>query len=547
MGVATLEDYLSHANSVRFHLHGLEEIYLRSKLNYEMAPGGNESNVYIFSAISLFILVLAGINFINLTTARASRRAKEVGVRKTMGTSRNTLVFQFLSESVMISTVAMMLALILAELFLVAFNYITGAPLLATIWSNASTVLLFAGFSVIIGICSGIYPAFYLTAFNPVKVLKGNTSVEGGPGFRNILVVFQFAVSTVLIVCAIVVQRQLHFIQTKELGFDSDNILSIDRAYMMDDGKAQALRTELDRHPGVVRSSFYGGEPGSKRIMAFFNYQTSEMPEGLSINTYLGDADYMDLMGMKLVQGRKFNKDIASDTASIILNESAVAALGLSAPIGAVINKNEKVIGIVSDFHWESLHNSIAPAAIRFAAGGHQIGFKLQPDQAKEFLAAAEKKWKEIMPNETFIYHFVDGNFAGLLQKDQVFGKAMNFFTLLAIFISCLGLYGLSAFTAEQRTKEIGIRKVLGATSSQIVMMLNRKFTLLVGVAIVVSIPVGTWVISQWLDGFAYKITPGAGVFVFSIAIVLVTAWLTVSFHSLRASWVNPSEALKYE
>lgn len=548
MGAKSLEEYRANPNAVKFHLHALEDIYLKSKLSFEMTPGGNEANIYIFSAISVFILALAGVNFINLTTARASRRAKEVGIRKTMGTSRDKLVFQFLMESVMISTGAMLLSLVLAEMFLLAFTWVTGTPLLTTIWNNTGTVLLFAAFSVIVGIASGLYPAFYLTSFNPVRVLKGNVSAQGGLLFRNVLVIFQFAVSMVLIVCAIVVQQQLHFVQNKELGFDQNNILTIDRAYHLDKGKAEAFRNELEQHSGVVRSSFHMGEPGSKRFLSFYTYQTAAMEQSVTINTYMGDAAYTDLLGMKLIQGRGFQKDLASDTASIILNEAAVAALGLPEnPIGAVINETDKVIGVVSDFHWESLHSEIAPVAIRLTDKNGEISFKLEAGHVKDFLAAAEKKWKELAPNETFNYHFVDGNFADLLKKDEVFGKAMNFFTLLAIFISCLGLYGLSAFTAEQRTREIGIRKVLGASSSEIVLMLNRKFTILVAVAIVVGIPLSVWLISQWLDGFAYKIPLTAGVFVLSVAIALITAWLTVSFHSIRASWVNPSEALKYE
>jgi putative ABC transport system permease protein len=549
MGLNTLSEFIASPNSVKLHLHALPDVYLKSELGFELVPGGSESNIYIFSAISLFILALAAVNFINLTTARASRRAKEVGIRKTMGTSRGKLVTQFLSESVLISIIAMVAALVLAELFLVAFTYVTGTPLLTTIWKNPATVLLFALFSIAVGICAGLYPAFYLTAFNPVRVLKGNVSSRGGAGFRNFLVVFQFAVSMILIVCAIVVQQQLHFVQTKELGFDQNNILTIERGNLLDAGKAQAFKDELDSHAGVIKSSFHGGEPGSKRFMAFFMFQTADMPEAMSMNTYLGDANFIDVMGIRLLRGRNFNKDLASDTAAIILNESAVAALGLPEdPIGAVINKTGKVVGVVSDFHWESLHNNIGPTAIISRKRNlNEISFKLEQGQVRNFMATAEKKWKELVPNEPFMYHFVDGNFADLLEKDKVFGKAINFFTLLAIFISCLGLYGLSAYTAEQRTREIGIRKVLGATSSEIVLMLNRKFTMLVTVAIVVSIPLATWLISQWLDGFAYKISPGAGVFVLSVAIALFTAWLTVSFHSVRASWVNPSEALKYE
>ncbi len=282
----------------------------------------------------------------------------------------------------------------------------------------------------------------------------------------------------------------------------------------MDDGKSETFKTELGAYSGVVRSAFYGGEPGSTNFRTFILYQTSGIPEGVSVNTYLGDPDYLDLMGMKIIQGRKFDRNLASDTASIILNEAAVMALGLPEdPIGAVVNQNDKVIGVVSDFHWESLHNSIAPAAIRLTRGHFQIGFKLEAGSVKDFIAAAEKKWKEIVPDKPFNYHFVDANFSELLKKDEIFGKAINFFTLLAIFISCLGLYGLSAFTAEQRTKEIGIRKVFGASSSQIVLMLNRKFTVLVTIAVVISIPVATWLVSKWLEGFAYKIVVGAGVF----------------------------------
>lgn len=549
MGFTDLETYRNNPNAVKFHLHALQDVYLKSKLSSELIPGGDESNIYIFSAISVFILTLAGVNFINLTTARASRRAKEVGIRKTMGTSRSRLVFQFLGESIMISTVAMILSLILAELFLLAFTYITGAPLLATIWNNASTVLMFAGFSVIVGIVSGLYPAFYLTAFNPVRVLKGNVSAQGGSGFRNTLVVFQFAVSMILIVCAFVVQQQLHYVQTKELGFDPNNILTIDHAYLFEtQTKADAFKNELDAQAGVLKSSHHLGEPGSRRYMSFYMYQTEGMTEAMTLNTYLGDHNYLDLLGVKIIQGRTFDRNLASDSSSIVLNESAVEALGISEnPIGAVINKTDKVIGVVSDFHWETLHKTIAPMAFHLTNKTGEISFKLEAGHVKDFLATAEKKWKEMMPNETFTYHFVDGNFADLMKKDEVFGKAINFFTMLAIFISCLGLYGLSAFTAEQRTKEIGIRKVLGASSSQIVLMLNRKFTVLVSLAIIVSIPVSVWLTTQWLDDFAYKISLGMGVFAGSIAIALVMAWVTVSLHSVRASWVNPSQALKYE
>ncbi|HEX8059472.1 MAG TPA: FtsX-like permease family protein, partial [Cyclobacteriaceae bacterium] len=367
--------------------------------------------------------------------------------------------------------------------------------------------------------------------------------------FRNILVVFQFTVSMILIICAFVVQKQLHYVQTKELGFDQNNILTIDHAWLFKDkSQAETYRNELARQVGVIKSSHHMGEPGSRRFLSFSMYKTPEVPDALSFFTYLGDEDYMDLLGVKLIQGRGFDKYLASDTSSLVFNEAAANALGIGDnPVGAKVNKDQKVIGVISDFHWESLHNSIAPLAFKVTKEYGELSFKLEAGHVKDFLAVAEKKWKEMLPNETFTYHFVDSNFEALLVKDQVFSKAINFFTLLAIFISCLGLYGLSAFTAEQRTKEIGIRKVLGASSSQIVLMLNRKFTILVVAAIVVSMPLATWLVGQWLDDFAYKIDLGAGIFVLSVALAMVTAWITVSLHSVRAAWVNPSEALKYE
>lgn len=547
MGYQKLEDYVASDNSVKFYVHSLKDIYLQSKLNAELVPGGNESNIYIFSAISVFIMVLAAVNFVNLTTARASRRAKEVGIRKTMGTSRSKLIAQFLLESVMMSTVSMILSLFLAELFLILFQYVTGTPLLTSLWQNPETIFLFVGFSLFVGFVSGLYPAFYLTSFTPVNVLKGNTAAAGGVGFRNVLVVFQFSVSIVLIISAGIVQQQLHFISVKDLGFSGDNVVTIDHSDVLGTS-ADAYKEELSKYAGVIGSSYHVGEPGSKRILTFNTFQTPAMTDRITINTYFGDADYLSLLGMRLVQGRGFDKNLASDTLGVILNEAAVKALGIEAsPIGQKLNENQVVIGVVSDFHWESLRTAIAPAAIILNDGKHQLGFKLQAGAANEFLKVAEANWKTLAPDETFSYHFVDDNFGEIVKKEAVFGKAITVFTLLAIFISCLGLYGLSAYTAEQRTKEIGIRKVLGASVTNIVVMLNRKFTRLVLVAAFISVPLAFYMGTQWLEGFAYRISLGAGLFALSIGLSLLIAWLTVGYHSLKASRVNPSETLKYE
>lgn len=549
MGFKTLEDYVKNENSIKFFVHPLKDIYLKSKLNLEITPGGDESNIIIFAAIALFILLLASVNFINLTTARAVRRAKEVGIRKTMGTSRSKLIGQFLLESMMTSTFAMILALFLAEAFLLVFEYVTGTALLSTIWRSPSSVMLFFGFSMIVGLLSGIYPAFYLTAFSPIKVLKGNMALHGGSGFRNSLVVFQFSVSIILIISAVIVQQQLHFVQNKDLGFNQENIVTIDYTGLLGES-ADAFKTELDRQAGVINSSYHTGEPGSKRIMSFSTYQTPKMESAITMNSYFGDDHYTDLLSMKLVKGRAFDHAVSSDSSGIILNEAGAKALDLGEnSIGAKINDDLTVIGIVKDFHWESLRNVIAPIAIRMndKRTKTQLSYKLQSAFIPDFLKKAEAQWNQAGIDEPFKYHFVDENFGELLKKEEVFGKAMNVFTLLAILISCLGLYGLSAYTAEQRTKEIGIRKVLGASIVNIVFMLNRKFTLLILLSVAISIPVSIYAGQQWLQGFAYHIDLGIGIFLISIVLALLVAWATVGYHSIKASVINPADTLKYE
>lgn len=546
MGFATLEDYRRNDMAIKFYVHNVKDIYLHSKLNHELSPGGNETNIYIFSAVAFFILILAAVNFVNLTTARATRRAKEVGIRKALGTVRSKLVGQYLLESVTTSVIAMVVALLLAEVFLRVFESVTGTPLLNTIWQTPYTVGLFILFSFLVGTLSGIYPAFYLTSFIPVKVLKG-TIETGGGSFRNFLVVFQFTISILLISCALVVQNQLHFMATKDLGFDQQNVLTIDRISLLKNS-ADAFRNELAALPGVTTSSFHTGEPGSNRVMTFSTYQTPKMDHPASIFTYSADENFLSLNSMQLKAGRDFNKELASDSSAIILNEAAVKALDLGEnPIGAVINETQKVIGVVSNFHWESLRKEIAPLAIVMGKDRWELGFKLDAEAIPAFLTAAEQKWKQHVPDEPFRYHFLDANFGELLTKEKIFGKAISVFTILAILISCLGLYGLSAFTVEQRTKEIGIRKVLGASAYHIVSMLNKKFTLLITIALVISVPLSVYILQKWLDGFAYKVELNVGLFFITGLISILIAWIAVSYHSLKAASINPTDTLKYE
>ena len=525
-------DYKKHENSVKFYVHPLRDVHLKSKLNYEISVGGNELNMYIFAAIAVFILLLASVNFINLTTARASRRAKEVGIRKAVGSTRWKLVVQFIFESILLCIAAMALSLALAELFLKAFEVITGDQLLNTLWNNGWSILFLGIFATFVGLVAGVYPALYLTSFKPVKVLKGNLSLEGGGIFRNVLVVFQFSISICLMLCSAIIMRQMNFIQTKDLGFNQENVVTIDNIKQLG-GKAEAFKNELAQQAGVSTISLHTGEPGSKAIMTFNMFQTPKMQDAITVNTYFGDHAFIELMGFHIVKGRGFDKDVASDSTAVIINESAVRAFGLEEPIGATVNKGQTVIGVVSDFHWETLRNTIAPAAIMLGSNYYQMGCRLQENRASEFLKVAESKWKSLAPDEPLQYHFLDDNFGELLKKEETFGKAIGFFTALAIFISCLGLYGLSAYTTEQRTKEIGIRKVLGASVSNILGMLNRKFAMLVVIAIFLATPVSYYVMTQWMEGFAYRAELQLWIFLGALALAFVIA----SSHSMTPAW----------
>jgi putative ABC transport system permease protein len=548
----SLDEYLKSENRVKFFTHPLKDIYLKSKYNLELSAGGNETNLYIFSLVAFFILILAAVNFINLSTARATRRAKEVGIRKSLGTSRVRLITQFLLESVIICLFSMALALCLAELFTFAFFWVTGQQLSINLWSNVYSLLAVLIFAIAVGVLAGIYPALYLTAFQPAKVLKGNMQVSSSQRFRHGLVVFQFVISTVLIICSGIIIRQLNFMATKDLGFNQENVVTIDNLYEMGES-AVAFKDELSQQPGVTHASLHAGEPGSKAIIAFYTYRTPSMTEDLTINTYFADQQYLDAMGFTLLKGRNFDMDLASDSSSVILNESALQALNISGdPIGAEVNKGQRVIGVVRDFHWESLRSEIAPIAIipqqkQSQVAYAQLAIRMNSGDAAQLLKFAEQRWKSIVIDEPMEYHFLDENFGELIKKEAVLGKAIGLFTVMAILISCLGLFGLAAYTIDQRTREIGIRKVLGATVGSIVLMLNKQFVRLVLTSIVIAIPVTYFAADAWLSGFAYRTNLSAWIFIAGGCLGLVITLLTVAFHSVKAAQTNPAETLKCE
>jgi putative ABC transport system permease protein len=543
----SFEDYKKHPNAVQFFVHALTDVHLESKLNYEISPGGDKTTIYTFGAVSVFILLLASVNFINLTTARASRRAKEVGVRKVVGSSRTKLIAQFITESLIVSAVAMVLAILFGQLFLYIFQMITGSELIPTLW-NAWNLMVLVIFALVVGLLSGIYPAFYLTAFKPVNVLKGNWSVSGGALFRNVLVVAQFTISLCLMMCAAVIIRQMEFMKSKDLGFNQQNIITIDRIPALKE-HAEAFRDQLSKLADISEASLHSGEPGNESVSTFSGFKSKNMQEGVAINTYLGDEQFIPLMSFQLIKGRTFNKALASDTAAVILNEAAVKLLGLKEPVGTILEDGLTVVGVVKDFHWESLRQKIAPSAFMLGRTNNyfQLSLRINNASASKVIKATEAEWKKLVPDEPLSYHFVDENFGQMLEKEKVLGNAIGFFTVLAILISCLGLYGLSAYTTEQRSKEIGIRKVLGANASHILVMLNRKFATLVLISAGIATPLTLYFMNKWIHGFAYHVELQAWIFISAILCAFVIALFTVSFHSIKASMTNPVDTLKHE
>ena len=542
----SFEDYKQHPNAVSFPVHALTDVHLKSKLRYEISAGGDENNLYAFGAISLFVLLLAAVNFINLTTARASRRAREVGIRKAIGSTRVKLIGQFLSESMIVSGIAMVLAVFFGEAFLLIFQMMAGSPLVETLWTPWNLAIL-VSFSLVIGICSGIYPAFYLTAFQPVRVLKGNLSANGGGGFRNVLVVAQFAISLCLMMCTAVIFRQMDFLKDRDLGFNQQNVLTIDNILALGT-KVGVYEQYLSGLPGVEAVGKHCGQPGNEYVKIVNSFQTDKLTDAITLNTYRVDDQVVPLMQFQLVAGRNFNRDLASDSSAVILNEAAVKLLDLKDPVGTKLKVGGTVIGVVKDYHWQSLREAIAPSVFVMSQKEFfQMSVRINNAAAAEVIEQATAKWKELVPEEPIQYHFLDDNFGRILENEKLFGRAVGFFTVLAIFVSCLGLYGLSAYTTEQRNKEIGIRKVMGASAGNILLMLNRRYAVLVAVSVIIATPVALYLMMKWMEGFAYRADVGVGLFIGAVVSAFAVALATVSYHTLRASTANPVEALKYE
>ncbi len=542
----TFAQWHEEPNSVKFFIQPLKDIYLHSNYKFEVSPGGNPTQVYILGIIGIFIILIAAVNYINLTTARSSVRAKEVGIKKTLGATKRSLVIQFLLETFVISILAMAFAVITAKGLVFLFEFIAQKPFVNSLFVNWEQPTVLFSVVLLIGLLSGLYPAFYLTAFTPKKILKGDLSIKGNKNFRSALVVFQFTLAIGLIIATLVMYNQLSYIQHKDKGFDEQGVLVINGVGALGD-KAEAFRQALASRHEVVSTSFNSREPAGKSIW-MYTYQTPEMKESRTLQTFPADEDYIPTLGMHLLQGRNFSKQLATDSDAAILNEAAVKELGLKNPIGAQINEGQKVIGVVSDFNYESLKNKIEPCVIMLSKKGYGLAVRINGrSKVAGFLKFIQDEWKSFSPDEPIRYSFLDENFAALAEKDRILSKAATFFTVLALVIACIGLFALAMFTAEQRSKEISIRKLLGANVRTIVSLLSKDYVKLIFIAALIASPVAWYFMNSWLQDFAYRIKIEWWIFMIAIIIVLLVAVITISFQAIKAAIANPVKSLRTE
>jgi putative ABC transport system permease protein len=539
-----MQDYLS--------LEPLRDVYLKSKRGGFIS--GNLANVYIFSAVAVFILLIACVNFINLTTARSAERAKEVGVRKVVGAARFQLARQFIGESIIICVIAFVLSIVLSAMALPLFNELAGKEISSNIFSNPFHIVTLFLLAIFIGLVAGFYPSLVLSSFKPIAVLKGRfITGTRGLALRKSLVVFQFTISIVLIAATIIVHRQLNHMRSQTLGFSKEQTIIINTDF---DKNKDVFKQSLSSIPGVVSSAFSSHVPGGGSNSAYSAVENKrgEMQKS-NLDLYFVDFNYVDQYELKLAAGRSFSADFPADsTQAMMINEAASRMLGYNTPGEAIgrkfsqWGKEGQIIGVLKDFHYKSLQQQVPPLVMRYEPWGlGTISVKVSGNNLPETVKAIEDSWNRLIPNRPFEYNFLDEFFDRQYQSEDHFGNLFFNFAVLAIFISCLGLLGLSSYSTTQRTKEIGIRKVLGANVAGIVNLLSGEFVKLVLIALVIAVPITWFGMDKWLQDFAYRTNISWWVFAVTGLVSVMIAFSTISFQAIKAAIANPVKSLRTE
>ncbi|HKL37773.1 MAG TPA: FtsX-like permease family protein, partial [Bacteroidales bacterium] len=554
----TMDEWLTGDNRYGYFLEPLTGIWLNSEASMQPEPVGNKKYVIIFSLVAVFILLIACVNFMNLTTAKASNRAKEVGMRKVVGARRRQLIYQFLSESVMLSLIALAVALILVHLMMPTFNNLTQKELTIPYWSNPWFIPGLLMLALITGLVAGSYSSISLSSFNIIPVLKGKIqSGSKGAIFRSGLVIFQFAISVAIIIGTFVVYSQLQYMQNKKPGFDKEHVLVIERPYALG-SQLKSFRQELLRHPDIITAAASSQVPGSGFSGSVYQREGAASDEMIHFRSMTGDYDFPEAMGMKMKAGRYFTRDFPGDTMNVVINETAVKNLGYEDPVGRYlmaygpdmeVTAQRKIIGVVEDFHTESMHEQI-PNVVMFFPGNYHASYmaiKVNGQNISQTLSKVEKLWQEFLPQQPFDYFFMDSYFDNLHKAETRTGKLLGSFSVLALFIASMGLFGLSSFITVQRTKEIGVRKVMGSTTSNILLLLNKQFTKWILIANLVAWPMAWYFMTDWLRNFAYRIDLSPAIFLLVGLGSVLLALMTVSYQTFRAATVNPAHSLRDE
>ena len=534
-----------------FRLQPVRDIYLHSDGIDDIIPHGDVRYIWLFGAVACFILALASINFINLSTAKSANRAREVGLRKVVGSARSYLVRQFLTESIIYSVVAFMLAILIVWLAIPFFNDLAGKTLEVP-WGTWWFMPLLTMGALLVGLIAGLYPALYLSSFKPIDVLKGGVARGSkNSSMRSVMVVFQFTTSIILIIGTFIIYRQMDFIMTTKIGYNKENVIMIHGANTLG-GQQQTFKDELLKLSGVsnVTISQYFPVDGTKRDQnQFWRDGKSQEEQSIGAQIWRVDEDYLETMGMKLLEGRNFMKGMASDSQAVIINQAMAKALGFKKPVGERIMNWEtfNVIGVVEDFHWENMKGEINPLCFVRGGWGTIVSVRVDAADTEDVLSSITSVWTGLMPHQPIRYTFLDESFARMYRDVQRMGSVFASFAILAIIVACLGLFALSAFMVEQRNKEISIRLVLGASLKNIFRLLTQNFVILVLISYAIAIPLSWIMMRKWLEDFKYRTEITWDVFVIAGALAVFIALLTVSYQSIRAALANPANSLRAE
>lgn len=553
------DDMEDNGTNMAFGMQPVADIHLHSDLQGELDVNSDMDYVYIFSVIAFFILLIACINFMNLSTARSAHRAKEVGVRKVLGSLKAQLIYQFLAESILVSFVSFVLAIGLAYVAAPLFNDLADKTL-SIPFTDPVFIGLFFGGVVMVGLLAGSYPAFFLSAFQPVKVLKGSLSSGMKSGaLRSVLVVVQFCTSIFLVIGTLVILNQLSYIQNKNLGFEKDQVIIVNDAFLAA-GNVNALKTAVETFPEVKSASLSGflPTPSSNNMNVFLKGIVPTQENQYLMSSWVVDYEYLETLGMEISAGRNFSRDFPSDSLGVILNEAAVKEMGyeleeaIGTTIGNFVNmegdiQGLKVVGVVRDFHYQSLRNKIAPLIMQLGNSSGLLNIKVNTNDYPALIDKLEDQWASLAPSQPFETSFLDVRFGRMYDKEQRLGKIFGVFATLTIIIACLGLFGLAAYTAENRIKEVGIRKVLGANVSQLVYLLSKDIGKLVVIAFIIGAPLAWYAMNSWLQGFEYRTSIGWTIFALTAGGSLLIALLTMSYQSLKAAMGNPVKSLRSE